>query len=70
MIIDRIKYEIEKLEHRVDMMKKRADEVFYEMLVQFGEESYSRRLELVELQAKIQEDEKFIKFLKELVHKE
>lgn len=69
-MVDRIKHEIERLEHRVDMMKKRADEVFYEMLIKFGKESYSRRIELVELQAKIQEDEKFIKFLKELIHEE
>ena len=63
-MIDRIKYKIEQLKHKVEMMKKRQ-----EQLVQ---EAYTKRHrehddEMLRLEVKIEEDEKFIKFLKGLV---
>ena len=61
---DRIKYKIEQLEHKVEMMQKRQEHLVHE--------DYTKRLrerddEMLRLEVKIEEDEKFIKFLKELV---
>ena len=63
-MVDRIKQRIEQLEHKVEMMKKRQEQLVHE--------AYTRRRrerddEMLRLEVKIEEDEKFIKFLKELV---
>ena len=64
MMIDRIKYKIEQLEHKVEMMKKRQEQLVHEAYTKRHRE---RDDEMLRLEVKIEEDEKFIKFLKELV---
>ena len=64
MMMDIIKYKIEQLEHKVEMMKKRQEQLIHE--------AYTKRYrehddEMLRLEVKIEEDEKFIKFLKELI---
>ena len=61
---DRIKYKIEQLEHKVKMMKKRQEQLVHEAYTKRHRE---RDDEMLRLEVKIEEDEKFIKFLKELV---
>ena len=63
-MIDRIKQWIGQLEHKVEMMKQRQEQLVHE--------AYTRRRrerddEMLRLEVKIEEDEKFIKFLKELL---
>ena len=64
MLIDRIKHRIEQLEHKVEMMKKRQEQLVHEAYTKRRRE---RDDEMLRLEVKIEEDEKFIKFLKELV---
>lgn len=64
MMMDRIKYKIEQLEHKVEMMKKRQEQLVHEAYTKRHRE---RDDEMLRLEVKIEEDEKFIKFLKELI---
>ena len=64
MMMDRIKYKIEQLEHKVEMMKKRQEQLIHEAYTKRRRE---RDDEMLRLEVKIEEDEKFIKFLKELI---
>jgi hypothetical protein len=64
MLVDKIKHKIEQLEHKVEMMKKRQEQLIHEAYTKRHRE---RDDEMLRLEAKIEEDEKFIKFLKELV---
>ena len=64
MLVDRIKHKIEQLEHKVDMMKKRQEQLVHEAYTKRHRE---RDDEMLRLEVKIEEDEKFIKFLKELI---
>ena len=64
MLVDRIKHKIEQLEHKVQMMKKRQEQLVHEAYTKRHRE---RDDEMLRLEVKIEEDEKFIKFLKELV---
>ena len=64
MVMDRIKYKIEQLEHKVEMMKKRQEQLVHEAYTKRHRE---RDDEMLCLEVKIEEDEKFIKFLKELI---
>ena len=64
MMMDRIKYKIEQLEHKVAMMKKRQEQLVHEAYTKRRRE---RDDEMLRLEVKIEEDEKFIKFLKELI---
>ena len=64
MLIDRIKHRIEQLERKVEMMKKRQEQLVHEAYTKRHRE---RDDEMLRLEVKIEEDEKFIKFLKELV---
>lgn len=64
MLVDRIKHKIEQLERKVEMMKKRQEQLVHEAYTKRHRE---RDDEMLRLQVKIEEDEKFIKFLKELV---
>ena len=63
-MVDRIKYKIEQLTHKVEMMKKRQEQLVHEAYTKRHRE---RDDEMLLLEIKIEEDEKFIKFLKELV---
>ena len=63
-MVDRIKYKIEQLEHKVEMMKKRQEQLVHEAYTKRHRE---RDDEMLRLEVKIEEDEKFIKFLKKLV---
>ena len=63
-MIDRIKYKIEQLTHKVEMMKKRQEQLVHEAYTKRHREHDD---EMLRLEVKIEEDEKFIKFLKELV---
>jgi hypothetical protein len=64
MLVHRIKHKIEQLTHKVEMMKKRQEQLIHEAYTKRHRE---RDDEMLRLEAKIEEDEKFIKFLKELV---
>ena len=64
MIVDRIKHKIEQLTHKEEMMKKRQEQLVHEAYTKRHRE---RDDEMLRLAVKIEEDEKFIKFLKELV---
>ena len=64
MLIDRIKHRIEQLERKVEMMKKRQEQLVHEAYTKRHRE---RDDEMLRLEVKIEEDEKFIKFLKELI---
>ena len=64
MLVDRIKHKIEQLEYKVEMMKKRQEQLVHEAYTKRHRE---RDDEMLRLEVKIEEDEKFIKFLKELV---
>ena len=64
MLIDRIKHKIEQLERKVEMMKKRQEQLVHEAYTKRHREHDD---EMLRLQVKIEEDEKFIKFLKELI---
>ena len=64
MMVDRIKYKIEQLTHKVEMMKKRQEQLVHEAYTKRHRE---RDDEMLRLEVKIEEDEKFIKFLKELI---
>ena len=64
MLVDRIKHKIEQLERKVEMMKKRQEQLIHEAYTKRHRE---RDDEMLRLEVKIEEDEKFIKFLKELV---
>ena len=60
----KIERKITQLEHKVYMMKQRREQLIHE--------AYTKRHriyedEMIRLDAKIEEDEKFIKFLKELI---
>ena len=61
---DRIKHKIEQLTHRVEMMKKRQEQLVHEAYTKRQREHDD---EMLRLQVKIEEDEKFIKFLKGLI---
>ena len=63
-MIDRIKHKIEQLEHKVEMMKKRQEQLVHEAYTKRHRECDD---EMLRLEVKIEEDEKFIKFLKELI---
>ena len=65
MMVDRIKYKIEQLTHKVEMMKKRQEQLVHEAYTKRHREYDDD--EMLRLEVKIEEDEKFIKFLKELV---
>ena len=64
MLVDRIEHKIEQLEHKVQMMKKRKEQLVHEAYTKRHRE---RDDEMLRLEVKIEEDEKFIKFLKELI---
>lgn len=64
MLVERIKHKIEQLERKVEMMKKRQEQLVHEAYTKRHRE---RDDEMLRLEVKIEEDEKFIKFLKELV---
>ena len=64
MLVDRIEHKIEQLTHKVEMMKKRQEQLVHEAYTKRHRE---RDDEMLRLEVKIEEDEKFIKFLKELV---
>ena len=64
MLVDRIKHKIEQLERKVEMMKKRQEQLVHEAYTKRHRE---RDDEMLRLEVKIEEDEKFIKFLKELI---
>ena len=64
MLVERIKHKIKQLEHKVEMMKKRQEQLVHEAYTKRHRE---RDDEMLRLEVKIEEDEKFIKFLKELV---
>ena len=64
MLVDRIEHKIEQLEHKVQMMKKRQEQLVHEAYTKRHRE---RDDEMLRLEVKIEEDEKFIKFLKELI---
>ena len=64
MLIDRIEHKIEQLTHKVEMMKKRQEQLVHEAYTKRHREHDD---EMLRLAVKIEEDEKFIKFLKELI---
>ena len=64
MLVHRIKYKIEQLTHKVEMMKKRQEQLVHEAYTKRHREHDD---EMLRLEVKIEEDEKFIKFLKELI---
>lgn len=64
MLVDRIKHKIEQLEYKVKMMKKRQEQLVHEAYTKRHREHDD---EMLRLEVKIEEDEKFIKFLKELI---
>ena len=64
MLVDRIKHKIEQLIHKVEMMKKRQEQLVHEAYTKRHREHDD---EMLRLEVKIEEDEKFIKFLKELI---
>lgn len=64
MLVDKIKHKIEQLTHKVEMMKKRQEQLVHEAYTKRHRE---RDDEMLRLEVKIEEDEKFIKFLKELI---
>ena len=64
MLVDRIEHKIEQLEHKVQMMKKRQEQLVHEA---YTKRHRQRDDEMLRLEVKIEEDEKFIKFLKELI---
>jgi hypothetical protein len=64
MLMDRIKHKIEQLTHKVEMMKKRKEQLVHEAYTKRHREHDD---EMLRLEVKIEEDEKFIKFLKELI---
>ena len=64
MLVDRIEHKIEQLTHKVEMMKKRQEQLVHEAYTKRHRE---RDDEMLRLAVKIEEDEKFIKFLKELI---
>ena len=64
MLVDRIKHKIEQLERKVEMMKKRQEQLVHEAYTKRHRE---RDDEMLRLEVKIEEDEKFIKFLKGLI---
>ena len=60
----KIERKITQLEHKVSMMKQRREQLIHE--------AYTKRRriyedEMIRLDTKIEEDEKFIRFLKELI---
>ena len=64
MLVNKIKHKIERLERKVEMMKKRQEQLVHEAYTKRHRE---RDDEMLRLEVKIEEDEKFIKFLKELI---
>ena len=60
----KIERKITQLEHKVSMMKQRREQLVHEAYTKRHREHDD---EMLRLQVKIEEDEKFIKFLKELV---
>ena len=64
MLVDRIKHKIEQLQRKVEMMRKRQEQLVHEAYTKRHRE---RDDEMLRLEVKIEEDEKFIKFLKELI---
>ena len=63
-MVGRIRQRIEQLEHKVNMMKKRQEQLVHEAYTKRHREHDD---EMLRLEVKIEEDEKFIKFLKELI---
>ena len=63
-MVGRIRQRIEQLEHKVEMMKKRQEQLVHEAYTKRRREHDD---EMLRLEVKIEEDEKFIKFLKELI---
>ena len=63
-MVNKIKQRIEQLERKVEMMKKRQEQLVHEAYTKRHRE---RDDEMLRLEVKIEEDEKFIKFLKELI---
>ena len=64
MLVDKIKHKIEQLTYKVEMMKKRQEQLVHEAYTKRHRECDD---EMLRLEVKIEEDEKFIKFLKELI---
>ena len=64
MLVNKIKHKIERLTYKVEMMKKRQEQLVHEAYTKRHRE---RDDEMLRLEVKIEEDEKFIKFLKELI---
>ena len=64
MLVDKIKHKIEQLTHKVEMMKKRQEQLVHEA---YTKRHRQRDDEMLRLEVKIEEDEKFIKFIKELI---
>ena len=60
----KIERKITQLEHKVSMMKQRREQLVHEAYTKRHRE---RDDEMLRLEVKIEEDEKFIKFLKELI---
>ena len=60
----KIERKITQLEHKVSMMKQRREQLVHEAYTKRHREHDD---EMLRLEVKIEEDEKFIKFLKELI---
>ena len=63
----KIRGKIRDLDHRVDMMRKRIDQIIHEAMTARTGRNKEMLEEMNILEIKIKEDEKFIKFLKDLL---